>query len=240
MSMTIHPESGRIGTRSRRAVPRSALIRAACAALLMCLVAHSAFAGEARERLDRFADRLTTASAQFDQQVLDANGRVADRSSGTVALRAPRQFRWEYLLPYRQSLVADGTHVWIHDVDLEQVTVRNQSHEEQHSPLAVLIDPGLIDQEFKLEELGQEDGIVWLRLRSRGKEPEFEHADLGFDEQGLAQLRIRDTLGQLSVLEFRHWKRNVNLPESWFSFTPPEGVDVIGETQPEVEVFPID
>lgn len=208
--------------------------------LLSAMASTSAQAGEARKRLDTFARGLTTASAQFDQQVLDANGRVADQSSGNVALRAPRQFRWEYLQPYRQSLVADGTHVWIHDVDLEQVTVRNQSHEEQHSPLAVLIDTSLLDQEFRLEELGQENGIQWLRLRSRAKEPEFEHADLGFDDKGLAQLRIRDQLGQLSVLEFRGWKRNVSLPESWFTFTPPEGVDVIGETQPEVEVFPID
>ena len=70
------------------------------------------------------------------------DGEAAPRSktsSGSFEFLRPSRFRFHYLKPFEQLIVADGDHIWIHDPDLEQVNVRNQSYEEQVSPLAVLI-----------------------------------------------------------------------------------------------------
>ena len=115
-------------------------IRKTLAVLVLALASGSAFAG-ARERLQDFTTGLKGLEGRFEQRVFDPNGKQTEHSSGTVELSAPRLFRWAYLKPYAQLIVADGDHIWIHDPELDQVTVRNQSYEEQSSPLAVLIDP---------------------------------------------------------------------------------------------------
>jgi outer membrane lipoprotein carrier protein len=114
-----------------------------CLALAATLASPLAQAG-AREKMVAFTSGLKGLDGRFEQQVFGGDG-PAQTSSGTVKLSAPRQFRWEYLKPAPQLIVADGNQVWIYDPDLEQVTVRNQSAEEQGSPLAVLIDPTELD-----------------------------------------------------------------------------------------------
>jgi outer membrane lipoprotein carrier protein len=188
-----------------------------------------ATAGPARARLDAFATGLHSLTGQFTQTLTDANGQGGKTSSGTLALEAPREFRWDTTTPYKQTIVADGSRVWLYDPELEQVTVRVQSTEEAHSPLTVITDLKQLDRDFKVTEQGERDGLVWLRMTSRAKDPQFDYADLGFDAQGLARMVFRDQLGAVTDIHFSGWHRNVDLPASTFNFTPPPGTDVIGD-----------
>ncbi|MDQ3268888.1 MAG: outer membrane lipoprotein chaperone LolA, partial [Pseudomonadota bacterium] len=120
---------------------RSLRIASLAATLLATgLFASTAMAG-ARDELNAFTKGLKGLDGQFTQQVFDANGKLKETASGQLALSAPRLFRWEYVKPYPQLIVADGRKVWIYDEDLEQVTVRPQGVEEQSNPLAALINP---------------------------------------------------------------------------------------------------
>jgi outer membrane lipoprotein carrier protein len=104
--------------------------------------ASSTAIADARAQLDAFSKGLDGLRGSFVQNVIPADGGQGETSSGTLALKAPRQFRWTYAEPFPQEIVADGLNVWIHDVDLEQVTVRGQSGAESQSPLTVLTDLG--------------------------------------------------------------------------------------------------
>lgn len=199
-----------------------------------------AFAAEtARARLDAFARDLKAVSAHFEQQAFDPNGGAGKTSRGELALKAPRQFRWDTTAPYKQLIVADGEKVWIYDVDLEQVSVRAQGTEEAHSPLTVLTDLSQLDRDFATSEQGEHDGLAWLRLKSKDKDPQFAYADLGFDAAGLARMRFEDTIGDRTEIRFSDWKRNPQLPADAFSFTPPAGVDVIGDPTPAAVAHPV-
>jgi outer membrane lipoprotein carrier protein len=177
-------------------------------------------------------------TGRFSQTMSNANGDQGKTSSGTMALQAPRQFRWETTAPYKQTIVADGSRVWMYDPELEQVTVRIQSSEEAHSPLTVLTDLSLLDKDFKVSEQGERDGLQWLRLTSTGKDPQFEYADLGFDAGGLARMVFRDQLGNTTRIDFAGWKRNADLPPDTFTFVPPQGTDVIGDA-PVLQTQPV-
>jgi len=203
-------------------------VTAVVLALSLGTVAQAA-TGPARARLDAFATGLHSLTGHFSQSLTDINGQTSKTSSGTLALEAPRQFRWDTLAPYKQTIVADGSRVWTYDPDLEQVTVRAQSTEESHSPLTVLTDLKQMDRDFKVVEQGEHDGLVWLRLTSTAKDPQFDHADLGFDANGLARMTFRDQLGSTSDIRFSDWRRNVAIPPSAFNFVPPKGADVIGD-----------
>nr|WP_233198869.1 MULTISPECIES: outer membrane lipoprotein chaperone LolA [Luteimonas] len=197
----------------------------------MVLVAGAAHAAGTRDQLDRFTRGLTGLQGQFAQQVTDPNGRVRETSSGSVALSAPRLFRWEYVKPYPQLIVADGRTVWVFDPDLQQVTRRSQGSEEQDSPLAALIDPSRLDRDFIVEEAGTANGLGWLELKPKQAEnAAFQDARLGFSNAGgLARMEILDALGQRTVITFTDWRRNPTFPADTFRYTPPAGVDVVGE-----------
>ena len=196
-------------------------------------------AGAARTQLNGFANGVKTMTARFEQTVLDVNGKLSDRSAGSLKLQSPRQFRWDILEPYEQHIVADGDHVWVHDVELEQVNVRSQSFDEANSPLAVLLDLGMLDQEFASSETGKRAGADWLRLKSKAKEPEFQSADLAFTDNKLTQMVLTDNFGQRSEIRFFNWQRNPKLAAAEFRFTPPEGVDVVGQVRESAEVMPL-
>ncbi|GAB3351198.1 outer membrane lipoprotein chaperone LolA [Lysobacter tyrosinilyticus] len=202
--------------------------------VLASAVAASLFAGTAaagaRDDLNAFTKGLKGLDGQFAQQVFDAKGKLKESSSGKVALSAPRLFRWEYVKPYPQLIVADGKTVWVYDPDLQQVTKRPQGVEEQNSPLAALIDPGKLDAQFVVKEDGTANGLDWLVLTPKGNaaDANFRSARLGLTKSGLVKMQVVDALGQRTEIDFNGWKRNPAFPANTFRYTPPKGVDVIG------------
>lgn len=188
-------------------------------------------AADARPQLEQFTRGLKGLEAQFTQQVADGNGRVKESSSGSLALSAPRMFRWEYVKPYPQLIVADGHTVWVFDPDLQQVTRRSQGTQEQDSPLAALIDPARLDRDFNVTEAGASGGLNWLELRpKRSDNAAFERARIGFGADSTpTRMEIHDTLGQRTTIGFSGWKRNPTFARDTFRYTPPAGVDVVGE-----------
>lgn len=206
--------------------------------LLAVVLPGSAFA-DARAQLDAFSRGLDGLTGRFEQVVFDPLGKPLETSTGTLALKAPRQFKWVYEAPYAQVIVADGLNVWIHDVDLEQVTVRGQSSAESQSPLTVLTDLSLLERDFKVTARPDADGMQWLRLESGAEEPAFKACDLGFRGNALVQMLLIDHLGQANRITFSGWQRNPSFAADAFSFTVPEGADLVGEPVEGAEAFPI-
>lgn len=183
----------------------------------------------ARKDLDAFTKGLKGLDGQFTQQVFDPRGKQKERSSGRVALSAPRLFRWEYVKPYPQLIVADGKTVWVHDPDLQQVSKRPQGAEEASSPLTILTDPKRLDRDFIVAEVAAKDGLQWLDVKPRkAGDAAFRSAQLGFGKSGLARMRFVDALGQRTEISFSGWKRNPVFARGTFVYVPTKGVDVIG------------
>lgn len=193
-----------------------------------------AFAGAvqaqtARAQLDRFSDGLVTLHAQFDQRVLGADGVTEDRSSGEVWLSRPRLFRWEYGGEFPELVVADGKNIWIFDEVLEQVTVKDQDLAAVDSPLTLLTDPGRLDEQFDVREVGESQDWELLELRAKSRETDFERILLGLRDDSLVLMVMEDAFGLRTEVTFHQIKRNPELDSSLFTFVPPESADVIGE-----------
>ena len=110
---------------------------------MLPLVAAVAF-GEAtdedagRRLIDEFVDDVVTFSGNFEQALIDQDGQVVEKTSGTLEIQRPGQFRWSYVEPYEQWLVADGLNIWSYDVDLAQVTVKPQAEALDNTPALLL------------------------------------------------------------------------------------------------------
>ena len=192
-------------------------------------VATAAHAG-ARDDLDAFTHGLKGLQGGFAQTVYDSNGAKKEYSTGRVSLSAPRLFRWEYVKPYPQLIVADGKTVWVYDPDLKQVTRRAQGTAEGNSPLVALVDPTRLDKDYVVADAGAYAGLEWLTLTPRDKDnASFESARLGFDRNGLNRMAFTDLLGQRTEIVFAKWQRNPAFANGTFTYVPPKGVDVVGD-----------
>ena len=213
-----------------RPVTQAARFLSPAFALILGLAAATQAQAGGRESFDAFTRSLKGLDGQFSQQVFDSKGQRKESSSGRVALSAPRLFRWEYVKPAPQLVIADGKAVWIYDPDLSQVSTRPQGEEEQNSPLAALVDPKKLDRDFTLKDAGSREGLSWLEiLPKRGEESGFRNARLGFDAgDALVRMEIVDALGQRTDIRFSGWKRNPSFAADTFRFTVPKGVDVVG------------
>ena len=60
------------------------------------------------DKLEQFIQQLTSLEANFTQAVYDAEGEPLQESTGTVVLKKPGKFRWDYQTPYQQLIVADA------------------------------------------------------------------------------------------------------------------------------------
>lgn len=194
----------------------------------LLLAANFANAG-ARNELNVFTRDLKGLDGQFSQQVFDVRGKQKESSTGRVAVSAPRLFRWEYVKPYPQLIVADGKTVWVFDPDLNQASRRPQGVEEANSPLAILLEPARLDRDFIVKDAGTQGSVAWLEITPRGADAGFKTARLGFAQGQLTQLQYVDALGQRTAIAFSVWKRNPAFAADTFRYVPGKGVDVIGE-----------
>lgn len=222
---------------------RSALFRVVSitgVALLGCAVASGVAAADPKATLAAFTEGLEGLSGQFQQRVLDSAGTVTEDSQGQIALHVPRQFRWEYESPFPQLIVADGNKIWIYDPDLEQVQVRPQGAEEQHSPLTALLDPAELNRQFVVSDGGEVDGLTWVGLEPRGEDAPFSRARLGFSGDELQRMEMTDALDQRTLISFSGWQRNPPFDSGLFRFVPPPDVDVIGDTEDAAQAYPLE
>ena len=201
---------------------------AAFATAAALLLASTAANAGARADLDAFTHGLKGLQGGFAQTVYDSNGAKKESSTGRVSLSAPRLFRWEYVKPYPQLIVADGETVWVYDPDLQQASRRPQGAEEASSPLAILLDQQKLDRDFSVTETATVGGIEWLQLTPKQADAAFKTARLGFGKAGLVQMEYEDALGQRTKISFSGWKRNPGFAKGTFRYVPGKGVDVIG------------
>jgi outer membrane lipoprotein carrier protein len=174
-----------------------------------------------------FNSATKTATAHFDQEVFDRGGKVIERASGTFAFARPGKFRWAYEKPHAQLLVADGSKLWIHDPDLNQVSVKRIDQAISSTPAALLAGRDDITKLFTLRDAGEADGLAWVEAVPKSQDTGFEHVRLGLKGKTLAAMELRDQLGGRTVLHFSDFKPNAPVSPDTFRFTPPKGADVI-------------
>ncbi|MEZ5594662.1 MAG: outer membrane lipoprotein chaperone LolA [Gammaproteobacteria bacterium] len=177
-----------------------------------------------------YFDTLRSLQADFTQTVLDETGQTLEQSSGEMYMQRPGRFRWEYRTPYSQLIVADGTRIWLYDLDLEQVTVRKLDDTLSSAPLAMLGNDAPLATAFVITRLGERDGLVWYDLKPKQSNSEVSFVRLGFQGSELRMLEVEDSLRRLTRMALSKVQRNPSLAADLFVFTPPPGVDVIGDS----------
>jgi outer membrane lipoprotein carrier protein len=216
------------------------IMRHGSAALAICALSASVAYASSLETLETFLKSTKSGRAEFTQVVTPPAkaGQTTVRnktSTGQFSFVRPTRFRFDYIKPFPQVIVADGQTLWLFDADLEQVTARKQAQALGSTPAALVataVDLSALQKEFSLEEQADADGLQWVQATPKNRESTIQSVRMGLRADGaqvsLGKLEIFDAMGQRSVLSFERFEVNpANLGAAQFNFVPPKGVSVI-------------
>ena len=197
------------------------------------------------QALERFLRETQYGSATFTQtqtsptrQVQGASQQARQRvSTGEFVFDRPNRFRFEYLRPFPQLIVADGQRVWLYDPDLQQATVREQAKVLADTPamlIAASPDLARLRQAFDLRDWAPDHtvadkGLQWVQATPKVA-GQLQHVRMGFRVGAtveLVELDILDHFGQRSQLRFVPTAATGHPSAERFGFRPPPGTDVI-------------
>ena len=196
--------------------------------LSVSLLPAVSMAAEGERLLEKFLTETKTMTASFVQTLRASDGEVLQQSSGRFYLHRPGKFRWNYSAPYEQEIVSDGDNVWIHDIDLQQVTVQKQSVSLSNTPMALMQGKVKLDEAYRVTPLDERDGIYRLKLSSKSGDADFAEVVVGVDKSGLRFMQLHDQFEQVTDIVFDDRRSNDVLASELFDFVPPEGVDIFG------------
>jgi outer membrane lipoprotein carrier protein len=190
------------------------------------------------DALAQFMKQTSSGRADFTQVVTSPSraGQPtrAKTSSGRFEFQRPGQFRFDYLKPFVQTLVADGQTLWLHDLDLNQVTAQSQARVLGSTPAALLTaasDLRALQADFKFTPEPDQGGLQWVRAMPQSPDGQIRAVMVGLRASAsgpeLAVLDVQDSLGQRSVLTFTGFETNPALPANSFVFKAPPGADII-------------
>ena len=186
---------------------------------------------QAANDLQRFFNDVQSYTAKFSQVVLDESFNLLQESSGTLWIQRPDKFRWDYDIPFEQHIVGDGERIWVHDVELQQVTVRRSGGGLGATPALLLAGRGKLDENFSVNSLGLQGQLEWTQLIPKNKDGGYEEIRIGFENGRIRILEMIDSFGQTTRIALRDANENVEINAGKFVFEPPPGTDVVGETR---------
>ncbi|MCU7870553.1 MAG: outer membrane lipoprotein chaperone LolA [Candidatus Thiodiazotropha sp. (ex Lucinoma borealis)] len=187
------------------------------------------WADDGPQQLELFLKDLNTLQADFRQTLEQQDDGPVYISHGVFYLKRPGLLRWEYDAPGEQLIVADGDRIWLHDIELEQVSHRSQQAALKGTPAQLLSDLAPITDHFQVNDLGEQDSLSWVELLPKEKEAQFASVRLALNDNRLQRMVMVDNFGQTTRFFFDNVQRNTTLNDALFKFVPPSMIDLIGD-----------
>lgn len=207
--------------------------------ILMNTVAVAAPSG-----ISRFFSELQTFSANFSQTVKQ-DGKIVQQSKGSVQLKKPLRFRWDYQTPEKMQLVSDGKRFYHYDIELAQVTVKPVQEVTGSALSTLLSDKEQLDDVFNVSAFGApalkkrlptlakawaKKAVIFYELTPKQQgndDTQAQQIIVGLTEQRqLSVFYAKDAYGENSFV-FSRIKQNQGIADKQFRFKAPKGVDVL-------------
>lgn len=179
-------------------------------------------------RLQRHYQETTSFKAKFKQTIVQAGVPPRVRE-GTAYYRKPGRIRWDFGEPQPETVVSDGAIIYDYDPGLNQVleTPMKEAVKGQ-AAAAFLLGVGNLQRDFRVAapKSAPDDGLVHIKLTPRAG---GDGVELGLDPKSynIEKLRITDSLGNVTAVDFSGIETNLALGSELFAFEVPEGTDIV-------------
>jgi len=177
-------------------------------------------------QLTRYLGSYTTYAANFHQLNVEDN-EVAGQAKGSIYLQRPGHFRWDQSWPQHQITYLNNNQLIVYDADLMQATKRTiKNINESQNPAALLT--GRVDDLMHFYNVKKVilQKKPWFLLTPKSKNAGFQRIYFNFGQGHLAALIVINNLGEKSLYTFSQVEVNRGIPNHYFEFDPPRGVDI--------------
>lgn len=169
-----------------------------------------------------------TYQADFIQILVNEGGDKVQESSGSLKAKRPGLFYWEQTPPLTQFIVSNGEKVTVYDPDLEQVTIHSLDDRIATTPALLLSgEVEHLEETYKVTRQASGGDQQVFVLEPKSQDSLFVSLQLRFTNGVLDEMRLNDSLSQLSILSFDNIRLNETVPDSAFVLKYPDSVDVI-------------
>ncbi len=186
---------------------------------------------ETVQRLQARYDATKNFRADFRQETAIASVGQGEEAFGSVVFVKPGRMRWEFQSPQRQSIIADGTTLWIYQPDDRQVLkAAFNAAFVSTTPVSFLAGVGRIKDDFDVEQdtRGCNAQRIYLKLvPKRAQDVGSLTLAVSRPTFDIVEAAITDPVGNVTTLSFSNLQRNVDVPDDEFRFVVPPGVDVV-------------
>jgi outer membrane lipoprotein carrier protein len=208
-------------------------MRAFCWTLIVLLSSSLSWANlpakSSEKQLFKLLNPINSFSANFNQLLIDQKGQSLQTLSGVLHGQKPDKIFWSVLEPAAQTIVSNGSHLWLYDPDLEQVIIEPYTNNPEANPISLLLgDPNQLSENFKLLQQNNLAGSTLQFLLEPVKlNSLYTGITLEFKNGILSAISFADNLGQTTTLVLTEFTLNPLFKDNFFTFEIPLGVDIV-------------
>lgn len=187
---------------------------------------------ELMARLQGHYDRIADFSADFEHRYAGGVLQATDVERGTIHVKKPGQWRFDYVSPEPKLFVCDGATIHSYfPADRQVVVSPLPASARASTPAAFLAGDGDLQRDFAARyAASQAPGGAWLiELTPLGSGADYESLSLAVDRatMDIVELAATDFQGGVSTYVFSNIKHNQGLSDTLFVFDVPRDVEVV-------------
>ena len=179
-------------------------------------------------------DRTVDLKARFIQEITIQAMKKTEREEGIVTIKNPRMMYWDYTKPNAKKLIINAQTAWLYLPEDRLVYVQ-KADDVYNSRTAVkfLSGIGRLAEDFVIrfakKPAVDAEGNYLLMLTAKEAGNDIDHLLLTIDGRSyqIIECQFNDALGNLTRLRFGDIRRNTGVPDRFFTFKTPEGVEEI-------------
>ncbi|MEF3695860.1 outer membrane lipoprotein chaperone LolA [Desulfolutivibrio sp.] len=208
------------------------------ACLLVAVWAVPARGADLVDAVQKKYESLSGFKTEFTQDLKNSASGEGEMRSGSITFKKPNLVRWETVKPEKELLLVGKEAVWDYfEDDREAFRYPVEEIINSKTMLKFLTGKANLREDFHVfeEPDAAEAGLVRFKLVPKEPEPGLVMAHVWVDPatQMIMRLSIQDFYANTNDLTLKNLKVEANLPDSLFSFTPPQGVAVHDNTGPD-------
>jgi len=210
-------------------------VRTLCVLMLILALPQAALAAAKSSRLNavlkevqRVYGAMDAFQAPFTQQLTHKESNSFEIYEGELLFKKPLLVRWETARPQAELLLINSRDVW-HYLPDEKLAYRYAPElAASHMLIRVVTGQARLDQDFSVEEVGKEDGLLRLRLYPLEPTQQMVEAGIWVDPAShlIKRAVVLDFFGNGNEVAFTRFNTGLKVEEKSFDFTPPKGVAV--------------
>jgi len=153
-------------------------------------------------------------------------------SAGRFYFAKPGLVRWEYTEGPPQTVVGDGTWLWLYQPDLQQVyKIAYAKAFGRGGLVELLAGREGVSERYRASLERPDATTVRILLKSLADGGGNLEVTLAADTFDLRAVTVHDAAGSITRMTFAEPLRNRGIDKERFTFTPPKGVDIISDNE---------